>query len=47
MQPGDVETTYADIEELSKTFDYRPSTSIRDGIKSFVSWYLLSKGYEE
>lgn len=39
MQPGDVETTYADIEEIKNDLGYIPSTSIKDGIKKFVDWY--------
>ena len=40
MQPGDVEKTYADTEALEKLIKFKPNTSIDDGIKSFVSWYL-------
>jgi len=39
MQPGDVYATYADVETLSKDAGFKPSTSIKDGIKSFVDWY--------
>lgn len=39
MQPGDIPVTYADIDDLMREFDYRPNTSIRDGIKKFVDWY--------
>ena len=39
MQPGDVPATYADIEDLAEAIDFRPSTSIDDGIARFVEWY--------
>ncbi len=42
MQPGDVPDTYADVEALVKDVDYRPTTSIKEGVANFVSWY---KGY--
>ncbi len=41
MQPGDVETTYADVEDLMQDFDYQPNTSVREGIAKFVRWYLV------
>lgn len=39
MQPGDVPATYADIDALADDVDFRPKTSIEDGIARFVSWY--------
>jgi len=39
MQPGDVPSTYADIDELTADFGYRPTTSIEEGITRFVEWY--------
>jgi len=39
MQPGDVERTWADVDELIKDYDYRPNTSIKDGVKSFIDWF--------
>ena len=39
MQAGDVPATCADIEELIKNVDFKPSTSIEVGIERFVSWY--------
>lgn len=39
MQPGDVERTWADVDELIKDYDYRPNTSIKDGVKYFIDWY--------
>ncbi|MFP4846795.1 NAD-dependent epimerase [Winogradskyella sp. PE311] len=42
MQPGDVERTWADVDELIKDYDYQPNTSIKEGVKSFIDWF---KGY--
>ena len=39
LQPGDVPDTHADVENLKKTFNYKPSTSIIDGVSNFVKWY--------
>lgn len=39
MQPGDVKSTYADIDDLSRDFNYKPDTSLADGIGEFVKWY--------
>ena len=39
MQPGDVPATYADVEDLMRDVGFRPSTSIEDGIKRFISWF--------
>lgn len=39
MQAGDVPITYADIDELTTHIDFRPETSIEDGISKFVNWY--------
>lgn len=40
MQPGDVEQTYADVQNLVDEFGYQPTTSIEEGIQKFVDWYL-------
>ena len=39
MQPGDVVSTYADIDELEEWVGYRPTTSIEQGITKFAEWY--------
>lgn len=39
MQPGDVAVTYADTSALERDFGFKPSTSLRDGLRSFVRWY--------
>lgn len=40
MQPGDVYQTYADVSELMKDFDFKPSTSIEEGLSKFAEWFL-------
>ena len=39
MQPGDVESTYADISETERDFGFRPKTGLQEGLKRFVEWY--------
>lgn len=39
MQPGDVYQTYADVTDLMKDFDFKPSTSIKEGLTAFADWY--------
>lgn len=39
MQPGDVPVTYADTEALERDYGYKPSTSLRDGLRKFAEWY--------
>ena len=39
MQPGDVVETYADTAPLERDFGFRPSTSLRDGLRAFAEWY--------
>lgn len=39
MQPGDVPATYADITPLEEDFGYKPSTSLREGLRRFTEWY--------
>lgn len=39
MQPGDVPVTYADTTALEEDFGFRPSTSLRDGLRKFAEWY--------
>ena len=40
MQPGDVAATYANIDDLIEAVDYRPKTSVQEGINRFIAWYL-------
>lgn len=39
MQPGDVYQTYADVTELMRDYDFKPDTSIEEGLQKFVEWY--------
>ena len=39
MQPGDVPATYANVDDLMRDVDFRPSTPIADGIAKFIEWY--------
>jgi len=38
-QPGDVLRTYADVSDLEKTINFKPSTTIEEGLGKFVDWY--------
>jgi UDP-glucuronate 4-epimerase len=38
-QPGDVVSTYADIEKAERKLGFRPTTSLRQGLERFVEWY--------
>ena len=40
MQPGDVPVTFAEVDELSTSVGFRPSTQIESGISKFVDWYI-------
>lgn len=39
MQPGDVYQTYADVTDLMRDYDFKPETSIEEGLAKFVEWY--------
>lgn len=39
LQPGDVPATYANVEDLMKAVDFKPNTSIREGVQQFIDWY--------
>lgn len=39
MQPGDVKRTYADMSDLEQDINFKPSTSIEEGLDKFVTWY--------
>ncbi len=39
MQAGDVPVTYADTSALERDFNFKPSTSLRDGLRAFAQWY--------
>ncbi|PXV87250.1 UDP-glucuronate 4-epimerase [Lachnotalea glycerini] len=40
MQPGDVYQTYADVSELERDFNFRPRTTLEEGINIFIEWFL-------
>ncbi|MBR0430677.1 GDP-mannose 4,6-dehydratase [Candidatus Saccharibacteria bacterium] len=39
MQPGDVPITYADTSDLERNFGFKPTTSLREGLRKFAEWY--------
>ena len=39
MQPGDVPVTYADTSALERDYGFKPSTSLREGLRKFAQWY--------
>ncbi len=41
MQPGDVPVTYADTSALEEDMGFKPSTSLRDGLRKFAEWYKV------
>ena len=47
MQPGDVPATCADVSDLERDFGFRPSTSLREGLRNFVGWYKNYYSIEE
>ncbi len=42
MQPGDVAATWADVSDLVEDLNYKPKTSVEEGVRAFVEWY---RGY--
>ena len=44
MQPGDVPVTYADTIPLEQDFGFKPSTSLREGLRRFAEWYKAYYG---
>ncbi len=47
LQAGDVPSTYADVSDLIEDLNYKPATSIQEGIDKFVDWYLEFFGYDK
>lgn len=45
MQPGDVPITFADTTPLEQDFDFKPSTSLREGLRKFAVWYKEYQKY--
>lgn len=46
MQPGDVPVTFADTSALERDFGFKPSTSLREGLRAFAQWYAAYYGYK-
>jgi UDP-glucuronate 4-epimerase len=44
LQQGDVPDTYADVEDLVRDVGYRPATSVEEGVRRFVEWYVAYYG---
>ena len=44
MQPEDVPVTYADTTPLEQDFGFKPSTSLREGLRKFAGWYAKYYG---
>lgn len=40
LQPGDVPETYANVDDLYRDIDFKPETTIQDGVDKFIDWYL-------
>jgi UDP-glucuronate 4-epimerase len=47
MQPGDVEATFADIDELREEVGFEPQTPLEEGIARFVAWFKLYHGFDK
>ena len=45
MQPGDVKATFADTSKLENWINFKPNTSIKNGVAKFVKWYKFYYGY--
>lgn len=39
MQPGDVQSTFADITDIANDVGFKPSTPIEEGVKKFIKWF--------
>ena len=44
MQAGDVQDTYADMDDMKRDFNYSPKTSLDEGLEKFVHWYKTFYG---
>ena len=40
LQPGDVNSTHADVDDLISELGYKPSMPVEEGVRRFVEWYL-------
>lgn len=41
MQPCDVPVTYSDTSAIERDFGFKPSTSLREGLRKFAEWYKM------
>ena len=41
LQPGDVEATFADTRNLEELINFKPQTSVKEGVEKFINWYKL------
>ena len=39
LQPGDVPDTFADVDDLVREYDYKPSINVKEGVEKFIDWY--------
>ena len=39
LQAGDIEGTFADVDDLVRDMNYKPKTKLEDGMRNFVKWY--------
>ena len=46
LQPGDVPETYANVDDLFRDIDFKPETTIQDGVNKFIDWYLDYYSYK-
>ena len=44
MQPGDVERTWANVDDLIKDYNYSPNTPVGEGVAHFIKWYKMYYG---
>ena len=44
LQPGDVPSTYADIESLTRDLGFKPQTQVTTGVRNFIQWYRAYYG---
>lgn len=43
MQPGDVKCTYADISKAKRLLDWQPTTSLEEGLRKFIPWFIENR----
>lgn len=46
-QPGDVDVTFADIDSATRDLAYTPRTTLEQGLKKFVVWFMQYHGYKK